>query len=65
MDPAPHGIVSEEEKAEKKKLADANAKIAQMLAEDEAKKAAKEEEKARIEAETAALNNGKLAIEAA
>lgn len=36
-----------------------------MLAEDEAKKAAKEEEKARIEAETAALNNGKLAIEAA
>ena len=65
MDPVPNGVMSEEEKAEKKKLKEANDKIAQMLAEDEAKKQAKEEAEAKENAEAAALNNGKNAAEAA
>lgn len=46
--------MSEEEKAEKAKLKEANDKIQKMLAEDEAKKEAEAAEKARILAETAA-----------
>lgn len=57
--------MSEEEKAEKKKLAEANAKIEKMLAEDEAERQRKIDEDKRKLAEADELNTGKNLVEAA
>jgi len=59
------GVISDDEKAEKAKLAESNKKIAVLLKADEEEKALEIKKKEDLDAKMAPLNLGKIAIEKA